>query len=98
MKFIIVLGGLSLDMLYALKLRSVGNNQSKYNSLSGILGTLFLRSEEMAVEMQHAMQCRGFTGEYALKKTYRFSHVDLIYGAINLALIFGYFYLKGFGV
>ena len=47
-KYISLLGGLVLDMLYALKLRSVGRNRDKTASLSGVAGTVFLKSKEAA--------------------------------------------------
>jgi len=42
MKYILVLGEFSLNMIYALKLRSVGNSNNKSTSLSGIVGTMFI--------------------------------------------------------
>jgi cobalt/nickel transport system permease protein len=64
LRYIILLGAMSLDMLYALKLRSVGQNRDKTGSLSGIAGTLFLKSRIMAEDTYSAMECRGFTGTY----------------------------------
>ena len=64
LRYIILLGALSLDMLYALKLRSVGRNKDKTGSLSGIAGTLFLKSRDMAEDTYTAMECRGFAGTY----------------------------------
>lgn len=40
LKYILMLGEFTLEMLYALKLRSVGKNRKKYGSLGGIAGTL----------------------------------------------------------
>ena len=51
-------------MLYAVQLKSIGRNREKATSLSGIVGTLFLRSRAMAEEMYAAMICRCFTGSY----------------------------------
>ena len=64
LKYIVILGDLCLDMLNALRLRSVGRNRSPASSLSGILGHAFLVSRHMANEMYDAMRCRGFEGEY----------------------------------
>ena len=50
-----MLGEFTLEMLYALKLRSVGKNRNKYGSLGGIAGTLFVKSREMSEEMSGAM-------------------------------------------
>ncbi|MGN0702137.1 MAG: energy-coupling factor transporter transmembrane component T [Lentihominibacter sp.] len=64
LKYIAILGDICLDMLNALKLRSVGKNRDKSSSISGILGFAFLKSRHMAEEMCGAMACRGFEGEY----------------------------------
>ena len=94
-KYIYILGEFALNMLYALKLRSVGVNKSKYTSLSGIAGTMFLKSEEMAEDMYSAMQCRGFTGEYKAEKRFKVVYADFIYLIIVICIILLYFYLAG---
>lgn len=93
-KYIMMLGELALNMLYSLKLRSVGKNSSKYTSLSGISGIMFLKSKEMAEDMYAAMECRGFTGEYKIHKKYRFSYVDLAFIIINIFILFAFLYLS----
>lgn len=92
-KYIVMLGDFMLNMLYALKLRSVGRNRSKYSSLSGIAGTMFIESKEMAENMYNAMECRGFTGEYHVCSHFTFTFIDLAYTMMNIAifLIFLYF-------
>ena len=64
LKYIVLLGDVCLNMLDALRLRSVGKNREKGKALSGVLGVTFLKSREMADEMYGAMVCRGFEGEY----------------------------------
>ena len=64
-RYIVRLGEFALNMFYSLKLRSVGVSNKKYASLSGIAGTIFIKSMGMAEEMYSAMECRGFTGEYS---------------------------------
>jgi cobalt/nickel transport system permease protein len=91
-KYIVLLGDFSLNMLYSLKLRSVGKNRNKYNSLSGIAGTMFIKSKEMAEDMYSAMECRGFTGEYQVIKKIRFTSPDFIYIMINAIIIFAFYY------
>ncbi len=93
-KYIVLLGDFSLNMLYSLKLRSVGKNRSKYTSLSGIAGTMFIKSKEMAEDMYSAMECRGFTGEYRVIKKMRFTFVDFMYIIINALIIFAFYYLN----
>jgi len=58
-KYILLLGEFTLEMLYALRLRAVGRGKNKTAKLSGVAGTMFLKSREMAEEMHAAMQCRG---------------------------------------
>lgn len=91
-KYIVMLGDFTLGMLYALKLRSVGKNKNKYASLSGVAGTMFIKSKEMAEDMYIAMECRGFTGEYHSYSNFKFTIADLIYIMINVAIIFIFIY------
>ncbi|WP_243136740.1 energy-coupling factor transporter transmembrane component T family protein [Acetobacterium paludosum] len=86
-KYIVMLGDFALSMLYALKLRSVGKNKSKYTALSGIGGTLFIKSKEMAEDMYIAMECRGFTGEYHVYNNFKFTIADFGYIMINVGII-----------
>ncbi len=91
-KYIVIFGEFSLNMLYALKLRSIGKNKNKNTSVSGIIGTMFIKSKEMAEEMYGAMECRGFTGEYKLHSKYKFKLNDLLCIIINIGFIASYFY------
>jgi cobalt/nickel transport system permease protein len=90
--YIIMLGEFSLNMLYALKLRSVGRNKSKQTSLSGIAGTMFIKSKEMAEDTYAAMECRGFTGEYRIQRKFKFSFADTVYIAANAIIILCFIY------
>jgi cobalt/nickel transport system permease protein len=94
-KYISLLGGLVLDMLYALKLRSVGRNRDKTASLSGIAGTVFLKSKEAAEEMYAAMECRGFVGTYRTVSRARLSFADFAFFATNALIVSLFFYLRG---
>lgn len=91
-KYIYILGEFSLEMFYALKLRSVGKNSNKYSSITKIMGNLFLKSKEMGDEMYTAMECRGFTGEYSSNRKFRFNFKDLVYSIANIFIILSYFY------
>ncbi|MFL0194218.1 energy-coupling factor transporter transmembrane component T family protein [Clostridium sp. WILCCON 0269] len=91
-KYIIVLGEFCLNMVYTLKLRSVGRNNNKRRSLSGIVGTMFIKSKEMAEEMYGAMECRGFTGEYKIYRKFKFKLADYICIMLNIAFVLIYFY------
>jgi cobalt/nickel transport system permease protein len=85
-KYISLLGGLVLDMLYALKLRSVGRDERKASSLAGLAGTLFLKSKDAAVTQYQAMECRCFAGTYRVTGRTGFGWRDAAFLAVNLAL------------
>jgi cobalt/nickel transport system permease protein len=93
-KYILLLGEFALNMLYALKLRSVGRNSGKHTALSGVAGTMFLRSREMAEEMHSAMECRGFTGEYKRPAKLAFSGIDALVLAAAAVCVLLFIYLK----
>lgn len=93
-KYIVLLGELSLEMLYALKLRSVGKNKSKYTSLGGVAGTLFIKSKEMAEDTYAAMECRGFTGEYRVYQKFQFRFADFVYILLNAGFVLAYIFLS----
>lgn len=94
-KYIVILGEFSLNMLYSLKLRSVGKNRTKYTSLSGIAGTMFIKSKEMAEDMYSAMECRGFTGEYQItNKKSKITFADILYIILNIGIIFIFVYME----
>jgi cobalt/nickel transport system permease protein len=91
-KYIFLLGDFTLNMLYALRLRSVGKNQSKFMSLAGIAGTMFLESRELAEDMYQAMECRGFTGEYHIHGKSGLTVIDYLYIVMNIGLILLFLY------
>lgn len=94
-KYIVLLGEHSINLLYALKLRSVGKASDKYNSITGIVGNLFMKSYKMSEEMSQAMECRGFTGEYTTKISFNLRKADYVYIIVNLifAVIFLFTYM-----
>ena len=93
LKYIVILGDICVDMLNALKLRSVGRNRSKGDSLSGIIGFAFLKSRHMADEMCGAMACRGFEGEYHRNHKGTLQKADLLMVAFALLVIGLFIYL-----
>jgi len=93
LKYILMLGEFSVEALQALRLRSVGKITGKYGALSGIAGTLFLKSRDMSEEMYTAMECRGFTGEYRAYQKFTFGPADACYLAINAAIIYIFIHL-----
>ncbi|WP_026886224.1 energy-coupling factor transporter transmembrane component T family protein [Clostridium beijerinckii] len=93
-KYIVLLGEYSINLLYALRLRSVGITKNKYTSLTGIMGNLFIKSYKMSEEMFQAMECRCFVGEYVTKANLNFKKVDYIYLFVNMFLISLFMCLK----
>jgi cobalt/nickel transport system permease protein len=93
-KYIVLLGEYVINLLFALRLRSIGVTPSKYNSLTGIMGNLFIKSYKMSEEMFHAMECRGFVGEYTTKVNLKFKKSDYAYLVINLLLFSLFAYLN----
>lgn len=87
LKYIVLLGEYSTNLLYSLKLRSIGKNNDKYGSLTRIMGNLFLKSYKMSEEMSSAMECRGFVGEYTMDVKTKLGKMDYLYGLINIFLI-----------
>lgn len=94
LKYIFILGQSALEMLYALRLRSIGTSNSKYMSISNIMGNLFLRSKDMGEEMYYAMECRGFTGEYTSKLETKIRSFDYIYILCNFFLVAAFIFLR----
>lgn len=92
--YIYILGDLALNMLYALKIRTVGKLDKKYSSLSNIIGNVFIQSKIMADEMYSAMECRGFTGEYKREINFKLNIYDFIFILVIIFLISSYFFLK----
>lgn len=93
-KYIVLLGEYSINLLHALKLRSIGVNPNKYNSLTGIMGSLFIKSYKMSEEMFYAMECRGFVGEYTTKVNLNFRKIDYVYLITNIILVSLFIYLN----
>lgn len=90
LKYIVLLGDVAINVLESLTLRSVGRNEAKSSSASGVMGVTFLKAHDFAGEMYEAMECRGFTGEYEVPKRRRISPAAIAYLAA-LALEFAVF-------
>ena len=93
-RYIELLGERALRLLEALALRSVGRNAEKRGSLGGIAGTLFLKSQAMASELYAAMECRGFTGDYHLPRSFRLSPADAVPIASVVILILAFLLIR----
>ena len=66
-------------MLTALKIRSIGKNDNKKSSASGILGTVFIKAKQSGEETVKAMECRGFGGKYTVTRHEKLKANDFLY-------------------
>ena len=92
LRYIVILGELTLDMFIALKLRSVGRNREKHRALGGVAGSIFLFSRAMADDMYAAMACRGFTGTYRIRRGIRPGLIDVAFIIANAGFL--WFFIK----
>ena len=79
MKYIFILSEICLEMLDALKIRSIGKNDNKKASASGILGTVFIKAKQSGEETVKAMECRGFSGKYTVTRHEKLKANDFLY-------------------
>jgi cobalt/nickel transport system permease protein len=93
-RYIVLLGELSLEMFRALKLRSVGCNNDSRGSVAAIAGSVFVSSRAMAEDMYAAMACRGFTGEYRVRRRIKPAAADFVFVLANAGLVW-FFVLYG---
>lgn len=93
-QYISILSQICFEMLTALKVRSIGRNSKKSKSVSGILGTTFIKAKECAQITQQAMECRGFDGTFTKIKNSRFSKYDLTYLVLLAILICVFIYFQ----
>lgn len=93
-KYILQLGNICTEMLTALKIRSIGRAKDKKGEMSGIMGTLFIKSKNSAIDTAKAMECRGFDGKYPRQKIKKPKGIDFVYGLIFIAVIGVFVYLE----
>lgn len=86
LRSIVRLGEVALEVLTALKLRSVGRNADKRRSMGGVGGVVLIKASEAAQTTYDAMRCRGFEGEYDVARARSFRPTDPVL-AVMLALL-----------
>ncbi len=96
LKYVVVLCDVCLETLEAVRLRSVGRNRRKAQTLGGIVGVAFLRAEKSAQEQFDAMTCRCFSGKYRRFKA-PLRSIDWL-GAALCASLWGLFVYLEFAV
>ncbi len=94
MHYIMQLGEICYQMLFALRTRTIGRSPKKAGALTGILGVTFLKSKELSQETYDAMVCRGFDGTYPLRKRKASPAANICYGIGLLLTAVLFFYLE----
>jgi len=95
LRSIVRLGEVALEVLTALRLRSIGHNRDKVASIGGVGGVVLIKAAKSSQATHDAMRCRGFEGEYDVAQSVKFGWVDAIWIAL-VALLFALFlYLQG---
>ena len=94
LRYIYLLGGIAQDSLTALSLRSIGRNPHKTSITLNILGTVYLKSQQMSLEMYQAMICRGFSGQYLHRHQQPFGLADICPATMCILLIVLHIYLE----
>lgn len=94
MRYLVLLGRYSDQMLEAVNLRSVGKTSWKDSHIGGILGTTFLKAQRMAAENTEAMACRCFDGTYQTQEKNSFGIPDLIYLILPVVLVILFIYTE----
>ena len=95
LKSIVRLGDVALEVLTALRLRSVGRNDRKGDAIGGVGGVVFLKANEAAQATYDAMACRGFEGEYAPPRERPWRAIDLAWLAAFALILAAFLYLQG---
>ena len=95
LKNIVNLGETAVEVLTALKCRSVGHNADKRSSMGGVAGIVFLKANKAADETYAAMTCRGFDGEYKNISRNPFKLIDIAWAAAFVLLVVLFVYLQG---
>lgn len=101
-RFVVLLGRYSDRILEAVSLRRVGRKNWKNAATGGILGTTWLKSQQMAQANAEAMTCRCFAGVYkkrpnlaAAKDRKKELTANLAYALLFPALLVFFFYSQG---
>lgn len=89
------LGKIALEVLCALKLRSVGKNGDKGSSLGGVGGVTMLKTAAAARQTSDAMRCRGFEGEYYAFTRHASTAIDVLWCILLTLTVALFVYLEG---
>ena len=96
LRYIVLLGETAQQVLYSLKLKSIGKNKQKSMAMAGVMGVVFQKSRKMSEEMYQAMCCRCFTGVYSKINKQKLTYIDFILFLIGVIYIWLFFVLERF--
>lgn len=86
-RFLVILGRYAQQMLEAVSLRRVGEKNWRNAGTGGVLGTTFLKSQQMAQQTSEAMACRCFNGEYGRRSRWKMKKADILHLLLIPAMI-----------
>ena len=93
-KYFYILGNHIMNILYAVRIRSVGGGVSK--KLTGaILGQVYLISKEHMKSLYEAMLLRGYGNKVKVRRRLRLGKADILHIAVCILFIVLFFILKG---
>ena len=94
LRYIVLLGETAQQILYSLKIRSIGKNKQKSKAMAGVMGVLFQKSRKMSEEMYQAMCCRCFTGNYTNIYKQKLTYIDFILLLIGVVYCWLFFVIE----
>ena len=95
LRSIVRLGEVAIEVLTALRLRSVGRNRHKGSAMGGVGGVVLLKAAEASQQTHDAMRCRGFEGTYDDGRRWAPRHTDVAWLCLLAGLVAAFFYLQG---
>lgn len=93
-RYLVILGRYSGALLEAVTMRSVGKVNWKHSGAGGILGTTFLKFQQMAQLTEEAMRLRGFDGAYPALNRPRFGLRDVLILSADILILLLFVYTQ----
>ncbi|MGI6107817.1 MAG: energy-coupling factor transporter transmembrane component T family protein [Lachnospiraceae bacterium] len=91
-RFLVILGRFANRMSEAVSLRRVGKKNWRNAGTGGILGTVFLKSQQMSARTSEAMRCRCFDGKYQHHGKRKPGAADACYALLIPLLVIWFLY------
>lgn len=93
-KYFYILGNHIMSILYAIRIRSLGQGVSR-NFTGAILGQVYLISKERMKSLYEAMLLRGYGNKVKVRRRFQLSKADILHIAVCILFIVLFFILKG---